>query len=74
MQESVENLVTLVEHGALNRQQLTSQLTLLWRNWRAISRNLSRPSIEARRSTSAIPTGFWVRFPGWTIAGSARCH
>src|SRR5215467_14300416 len=52
----------------------TAPSTLLSRNCRAISRNPSRPSIGARNSTFAIPTGFWGRFLGWIIVGSVRHH
>src|SRR5215467_2451197 len=52
----------------------TAPSTLLSRNCRAISRNPSRPSIGARTSTFAIPTGFWGRFLGWIIVGSVRHH
>jgi hypothetical protein len=52
----------------------TSPSTRLSRNCGAISRNPRQPSIGARNSTFAIPTGFSGRFLGWIIVGSGRHH
>ena len=38
----------------------------------ANSRNRSRLSTGARNSTFTIPTGFWVRFPGWTMGSGTH--